>query len=233
MKPSIKIIIFLLVVSALSSLLYAFGFRERETVDAKLSPRAMRIEEYLADHGKATAIEITTKTFSIVEYLNSENSNIRNHDSFPYVRGGVIAFEGKNIVWESSEFIWRVSDLRLQDINSDGINEILFEDVGGGNRPSCAFYMYQWRDSAFHLISPYEDSTTSKGTYRGTKIGSCGPSIRDGFLEDIDDDGTEELIQATYDNKKLTYKFNGTEYKLWKEEPGTPYNPKDWEPNNG
>jgi hypothetical protein len=92
--------------------------------------------------------------------------------------------------------------------------------------------MYQWRNGTFYLISPYIVVEGSNGTSIQSIIDCSGPSTRDGFLKDVDGDGTDELIQTTYDNKKFTYKFNGTEYKPWKEEPGSPYDPRDWEPTN-
>lgn len=200
--------------------------------DEQLSPRETRIEEYLKnpdDNVNVTRFTFGTRNFSLIDYRSGYAS------SGPTAWGGIIVFEGTKIVWESEEGIDHVSgETSLRDINSDNINEIFVTDGGGGNTTNCILYIYQWRDGTFHLISPYEELNPQAGKFtKMSTVENCGSAIRDGFLKDLDGDGVDELIQTNRKATKKIYKFNGTEYKLWKEEPGLPYNPKDWEPNNG
>ena len=199
------------------------------------SPREAQIKNYSLAPEKfppelIASTTIAGKTFHVVGYPDSEASSFYhykdNHTDIPFVRSGVIVFEGNNMIWESKEYIQSVSSVKFKDINSDGIDEIEVIDIGTGNTAGRALSVYMWRKGIFELISPKNTVTTTKATFTQTRVDCC--------LEDINDDGIMEIVNIVSNGTiKKTYKFNGTEYKLWKEEPGTPYNPKDWEPNNG
>ncbi|MBI3631042.1 MAG: hypothetical protein HY221_01780 [Candidatus Sungbacteria bacterium] len=132
--------------------------------------------------------------------------------------GGVLIFEqtseGKfNLFWESSkEYIVHAEGgySRFQDLTNDGIPEIVVQDIPGASGSNIAYTIYTWRDKTFKVMIPTEPF--GKGT--ATKVG--------GQIKDIDGDKIMEIIDGYIDEKNMLhqeiYKYNGTEYYLWKKE---------------
>lgn len=210
-----------------------------------LSPRAEAMQQYIS---MGMANETTTyegKQYSLVLYRDSEGvrdnkkNPIYNHEDFPQTRGGALIYQEKELVWESTEPIAKLSiyTSRFIDVNNDKKNELMLIDAVGENLAGCDVYIYSFTGNRFRLITPYERLKDirpegSKGEFVKTKIQHCTA------ISDVDGDGKIEIVTKNLSIKgdaasgfdeswiTQTYKFNGSEYYLWKEtaEPRTEIN---------
>ncbi len=135
--------------------------------------------------------------------------------------GGVIVFEqaGKdtfNLLWESNEAITRGNGdySRFQDINNDGIDEIIITDITGTSS-TTSILIYMWQDNTFKIVTPTEK--IGKNTFTSIAADSA-------YLKDLDNDKIDEIIDEYRDDEKKIlhqriYKFNKETglYSLWKQ----------------
>ena len=135
-------------------------------------------------------------------------------------RPGVIVFRNNNnkleIVWESKEFLSsaRPGKISFQDINNDKQKELILE-VGQGVRLVPAFWIYMWNGNEFVLMNPNQKAEDESERWM------AGIDVQ---LHDLENDGTLEVITLnetgnygdTHQYARI-FKFNGTEYYLWKE----------------
>lgn len=142
-------------------------------------------------------------------------------------RAGVIVFNIINnkfhIIWESEDFLSAAIQgfTKFQDINNDGVDELVLT-VGQGARQIPALWIYKWDGSVFKLINP------NPGADSESKRWLAGISAE---LKDVDGDKILEAVVTSEETSLKTrevetinriYKFNGQEYKLWKEEKVNP-----------
>ncbi len=212
----------------------SFGEYKNPSVNARaenISPRAAQLEIYKEFPEDFPSAQFNDRTFHLVAYPDSEGFKVSNFDIQPGGhRAGIYVYEGDKIVWESINYIADISveEARFQDLTNDGISEIVTVDHGGGNVTYCIANIYKWNGKAFTLMvpDPQED---------GINLCSGLDNESEG-IHDIDNDGIFELVSYLKrkvhpeihdtDNPlyfeeetvKQIYKYNGTEYFLWKEE---------------
>jgi hypothetical protein len=197
----------------------------------RISPREAQIEIYHEFPDEFMSASFNDKVFHLVPYPDSIGHKISNYQIQPGGhRAGIYVYEGDKIVWESTNYIADISvgEARFQDLTNDGISEIVAVDHGGGNVTYCIANIYKWNGELFILMvpDPQEDG-----------INLCsGLNNESEGIHDIDNDGIFELVSYLKrkvhpeihdtDNPlyfeeetvKQIYKYNGTEYFLWKEE---------------
>ena len=185
-----------------------------------ISPRQAQIENYHANPDQFSAADFGDKILHFVIY---EDSNNTHHKNFPDEKyddsGGIVAFQGDKLVWESK--IASVFDIsaKLKDFTGDGVPEVAVysEDI---HVTGCHINLsvYRWTGSTFVSILPE---------------GGPGSYVCDGdIVGDIDNDGVyeffyfkDDLIHTEdnpdknrdyiYKKSKVIYKFNGQKYYLW------------------
>lgn len=141
--------------------------------------------------------------------------------------GGIMVFkisDDGNVkkFWESPDenITLPIPSIEVRDITGDGKSEII---TMWSNGKFENLYIYSWTGSSFVSITPFGE----------TSIISIF-NARDGEIEikDIDDDRIEEillirrkilgfdeeLLEPITESYRETYKWNGQEYYLWKEE---------------
>ena len=196
-----------------------------------ISPRAAQLKNYEEFPEYFPSAQFEGRIFHLVAYPDSEGFKVSNFDIQPGGhRAGIYVYEGDKIVWESTNYIADISvgEARFQDLTNDNIPEIVTTDSGGGNVSYCIANIYKWNGELFILMvpDPQEDG-----------INLCsGLNNESEGIHDIDNDGIFELVsylkRKVYpeihdiDNPlfleeitvKQVYKYNGTQYFLWKEE---------------
>jgi hypothetical protein len=196
--------------------------------ESNLSNRDVAIKEALANPDKLPRAEINGETYLLTGYDDVFYGKSRKENKPGWKDGGIIVFKLINnestFFWESKEIINQGRPARFQDINSDGIKEIVWEYyLGVTGRDNC-FYVYKFENSGFELITPLLTTTPSGSTWNYNTTLLCGDS---GLtqMEDIDNDGVQEItvgdwIGAIGDNaggKDIKiYKYDGDKYYLWK-----------------
>ncbi len=157
---------------------------------------------------------------------NFRDANVKPKEE----QGGIIVFK---IVDKEPQIFWETSNpvtltrpvIETRDITNDGKVEIL-ADWSDGTIDNL--FIYSWTGSEFKFISP---TTLFKSPYSGKEIIGYIFVVRMGDIQikDIDNDNIDEVIISggtTRDKigneipiqRERIYKFNGQEYKLWKEE---------------
>lgn len=196
----------------------------------KISPRAAQIAIYIEFPDNFLSAQFNDRTFHLVPYPNSDGFEVSNYPIKPGGnRSGIYVYEESKLIWESTNYIADISigETTFQDLTNDNIPEIVTTDSGGGNVSYCIANIYKWNGESFILIvpDPQEDG-----------INLCSGLSDDEGIRDIDNDGVFELV--AYLKRKVhpeihdidnplyleeetvgqIYKYNGTEYSLWKEE---------------
>lgn len=150
--------------------------------------------------------------------LNKIEQNF-NHpeDNVGTFRAGILVFtkgeENFSIIWESKELFSAAASVgyvEFKDINNDSIDEIVLT-IGQGARLNPALWIYRWDGMEFELVNPNPNSDSESERWMAGYLAE---------LVDIDSDRTMEVVTSNEKNGapiKYVYKFNGTEYYLWKE----------------
>lgn len=158
--------------------------------------------------------------------IKSTNLELRRHQQ------GILVFrEDKNgeikLIFESkNNYSSPRIKIGIYDLTGDGVNEILAlldNDQGG------AMLIYKWNGSDFDMITPYVKYTRFDG--KQTDELAFGADSGMTKIFDIDKDGIPEISfpvniflgldensDAKNEIKFQAYKWNGTEYFLWKEQ---------------
>ncbi|MBI3589381.1 MAG: VCBS repeat-containing protein [Candidatus Liptonbacteria bacterium] len=182
----------------------------------------LAIKEALNETDKLKKItQISGSTYILTGY---QESNTENKPGRRF--GGILVFKIENkkpvLFWESEEYVNTGKVAGFRDINNDGIDEIVWDyDLGVTGRNN-AIYIYKFDKDKFRLITPIEIEESSKFS---TSI-KYGRTILSGdndltYMKDIDGDKIQEIVVGYREGNiinRQTYKFNGQEYKLWKEE---------------
>jgi len=198
--------------------------------ESNLSNRDIAIREVLENPDKIRRTEINGEVYPLTGYDDTFYGKSRKENKPGWKDGGIIVFKLVNdkpvFFWESKEIINQGRPAHFQDINNDGINEIVWEYyLGVTGRDNC-FYVYKFENSGFKLITPLLTTTPSGSTWNYNITLLCGDS---GLtqMEDIDNDGVQEITVGDWmgvigDNaggKDIKiYKYDGDKYYLWKEE---------------
>lgn len=199
---------------------------ESQTEDQKLSNREIAMVALLKNPDK-----FDKSTFKHEEYyLTSYNDSFYGdgpENRLGHKSGGIIVFKiekGKpKIFWESVEEI-NNGFAYFKDINNDGIPEIVWDGYFGATGRNSAYYAYKFDGNKFTTITPVR---ISKGiTMEGTPVEATDTLISGDsgltYMEDLDNDGIQEFTTGYWDENNnamvSTYKWNGTEYYLWKKE---------------
>ena len=193
------------------------NFSER---NPNLSNRENAIQYALARPSELPKSEIHGATYILTGYDETAYLD-DSHDNKPGRKfGGILVFkivDGEpELFWESEEYINRLY-VRYQDLDADGIPEIVWDGDLGATGRSNAYYVYKFADEHFKLITPVElKGSTLK---YGRTLLSGEPEYSS--IQDIDNDGVMEIIVG-YSNQagsivKRTYKFDGEQYVLWAE----------------
>lgn len=138
-------------------------------------------------------------------------------------RGGIVVFEIRNgtpiLFWESKEdIILNEPTIEVKDITGDGKLEIVSKWSDG---KTDKLYIYSWDGKTFQFITPVkkvESIYTTPDLYTPIFGASLGGDIE---VRDIDDDSIAEILMigvSVSNDGFITniYKWNGTEYYLWK-----------------
>lgn len=200
-----------------------------------LSPREDAINKYLTK-----GIATQTQTYGGVEYsliLYPESDRIRDElgkavynspNDPPFLRtdAGAILYKGVDQIWESEEPLdaLDMSNSGFVDVDNDGVYEIVLIDNSGEKVFGCAVNIYSFDGNEINFIVPYDNLTQQGVEFRSTRIRNCTD------ISDIDGDKTIEVTTEEFsthineigEEEKMKivriYKYNGTEYFLWKEE---------------
>lgn len=198
--------------------------------EVKISFREEALNKFYGNPEQSLLLRINNREFRIVSY-QSGNPNGRpyNYQDVPKFRGGVTFLEKKNdkweIFWESSEAIDTCCpSVDLRDLTNDGVEEIIVTVIGPTGE-NIAYYIYQWRDGIFKIISPVREITTTIGTFKDTEIGGYPAEIKDidgdniyEVIVEYEDNISSDPYSPKYVNYRQIYKYNGEQYYLWKEE---------------
>ncbi len=134
-------------------------------------------------------------------------------------RGGILVFIKKDnhfsIIWESKEYFSAMKGTtEFKDINNDGIDELVLI-AWQGVRLVPTFWIYQWNNDEFKLINPNPGAETESDRWM------AGTDVK--FI-DLENDGNLEVLtlneSGDYEDihqSASVFKFNGSEYYLWKE----------------
>jgi hypothetical protein len=155
---------------------------------------------------------------------NFRDENVKKEER----NGGIIVFKVTNktpiIFWEIGNPVDLTRPgIEARDITNDGYVEIT-ADWSDGTIDNL--FIYSWTGSNFKLISPttivkWPDLTTSVGYIFVVRMGDIK-------IKDIDDDNIDEIIisggttrdeigNETPIESERIYKWNGSEYHLWKQ----------------
>jgi hypothetical protein len=200
-----------------------------------LSPREDAINKYLAE-----GIATQTQTYGDVEYsliLYPESDRIRDElgktvynspNDPPFLRtdAGAILYKDADQIWESKEPLdaLDMSNSGFVDVDNDGVYEIVLIDNSGEKVFGCAVNIYSFDGNEVKFIVPYDNLAQQGVEYKSTKIRNCTD------ISDIDGDRIMEITTEEFSTRTSAtdgeeeikiiriYKYNGTEYFLWKEE---------------
>jgi len=134
--------------------------------------------------------------------------------------GGILVFkmiDGEpELFWESDEYITQ-KYMSFKDIDSDGVQEIVWEGDLGATGRNSSIYVYRFNSNTFYLITPveYREGVVSGIAIRyGWTLISGLPELT--YIKDVDNDGMMEITTGYYDENgkflKQVYKFDGSEY---------------------
>ena len=191
--------------------------------NTKISKRKIAIQNTMEHPDKLRTTKINGETYLLTGYSETHYTNDDNKPGRKF--GGILVFKLVNnepvLFWESEDYI-NSPYVSFLDIDNDGIDEIVWDGDLGVTGRSNAFYVYKFTGDKFKIITPIEiqESTVSsiKIKYGWTLLAG---SSELSYIKDIDDDKVLEIIVGSRDeNEKalvFIYKFNGSEYYLWKE----------------
>ncbi|MEK7621835.1 MAG: hypothetical protein AAB415_01520 [Patescibacteria group bacterium] len=152
-----------------------------------------------------------------LSWYGEEKFQDENH---PYKPAGFMVFKllgnRPTLFWESKEETNNNGKPRFEDINNDEVDEIVWEGDLSVTGRTNAFYIYKFVGNTFKRISPLQKDSTD--TYLLTElVGSAELT----FMKDIDADKIQDIIVGyeQSEGKKIAkiFKWNGSEYSLWKE----------------
>ncbi|MEK7621836.1 MAG: hypothetical protein AAB415_01525 [Patescibacteria group bacterium] len=219
----------------------------REFDASGLMDRQIRIDHVLNTKGKDyRRFSLTNggQKDLIITYYQINLKNIQSDDvAIRRQQQGILVFKDResgqiDLIWESKEHI---SDPRVKvgmyDVTGDKTNEIL---ALWDNDQGEALYIYKWNGVGFNMISAYYDHKRPDGII--SKELAFGGEESMTKIFDVDKDGIPEIVQP-YNiilglaenrldviSKKVyqAYKWNGSEYYLWKEQKQS-FTPREWE----
>lgn len=190
------------------------------------SPREIALDNYKNFPEEFKTTNYNGIVYTLVPYKESmdkyifknfpEEFNGTKQGSEKTNRSGFFILKNNEILWESSR-IFSSLDFNatyFNDLDNDGIQEIVATDQG--KRPNlphyCKVTIYKWNNSNFlEILTNLDLREPDYGCY----------DIDDSHIKDVDGDKIKEVLSETIkDNIKTnrTYKWNGTEYFLWKEQ---------------
>lgn len=140
-------------------------------------------------------------------------------DQHLYQPAAILIFKAQGsdqvVVWESEEEISNNGVPRFQDIDTDGVDEVVWEgDLSVSGRTN-AFYVYKYESDTFKRISPLQDETNESFLVTAL-VGEANLT----YMKDLDGDGTQEIVVGTSANGKpalTAYKYDSIKYYLWME----------------
>ncbi len=191
----------------------------------ELSNREIAIQDAMEHPDKLRTTKINGETYLLTGYSETYRLDGSLNNKPGRMFGGILVFKLVNnqpvLFWESEDYI-DSPYVSFLDIDNDGIDEIVWAGDLGVTGRSGAFYVYKFTSDKFKIITPIE---IQESTVSSIKI-KYGWTILVGdaelaYIRDIDDDKIQEIAVGYRDeNEKalvFIYKFNGTEYYLWKE----------------
>lgn len=234
MKTKNKTVLFIIIIASALSILIFVG-KNQQGVNIKspkneniiFTKRDFAIKDAQANPEKLKKVIVNKETYLMTQYPE-EKFQENNSGWRP---AGIIFFKLENnqikLFWESSEDISNGGSFRFQDIDNDGIAELIWEGDGGVTGENNSIYVYKFNGSGFKLITPAE--TAEVVNLKGEKIKHISTILGGDsdltYMKDIDGDKIQEIVvgyrEGNIINRQI-YKFNGQEYKLWKEEKVNP-----------
>lgn len=231
-KFKISIIILLFVI--LFFFLYTY-FSTRKNIDVHTVPDRQKGPNF---ETRNNAINLTVKNLDVLPkkeikgdtyFLAWYQERKFQDNNNTYKPAGFVVFKLENrqpvLFWESKEEMNNNGRPRFQDIDNDNLDEIVWEgdlSVTGSNN---SFYVYKFVNNNLKLITPIK--TLEGVTPNGLQFKSFFTLLSGDndltYMKDIDGDNIQEIIVGYRDEKEeivsKIYKFNDTEYFLWKETP--------------